>query len=51
QGLMFGYACSETPEYMPLSLILSHKILQRLSSARKHGEVWYLRPDAKSQVT
>ncbi len=51
QGLMVGYAVSETPEYMPLSLVLSHEILKKLESVRKSKKLDYLGPDAKSQVT
>jgi S-adenosylmethionine synthetase len=51
QGLMFGYACNDTPELMPLPISLSHRILGRLTAARRSGEVDWLRPDSKSQVT
>src|SRR5690349_10499641 len=51
QGLMFGYACDETPEMMPLPIALAHRILNRLTRARQQGEVDWLRPDSKSQVT
>jgi S-adenosylmethionine synthetase len=51
QGLMFGYACSDTEELMPLPIALSHRILNRLTEARQNGEVDWLRPDSKSQVT
>lgn len=51
QGIMFGYATDETPEYMPLTTVLAHAIIKRLTECRKQNILPWLRPDAKSQVT
>ena len=50
QGLMFGYATDETPELMPLTLVLAHKLNWKIAELRRSGELWWARPDSKTQV-
>ena len=51
QGMMFGYACDETPELMPMPIVLAHRIMRKLTDLRKAGKMPWVRPDSKSQVT
>ena len=51
QGMVFGYACTGTPEYMPIATVLAHKFTRRLAEVRKNGSIEYIYPDGKSQVT
>lgn len=51
QGLMFGYATDETEECMPLTVVLAHKLNQKIADLRRNGEFWWARPDSKTQVT